>query len=148
MGSFDEYLKGKKFILYMDHKPLKKMGPLHSKNRLQGALLEHDFVIQHKKGTIMPADHLSRISSTNPDIIAAFNPFQVDLLELQKSDYQLQLLNKFILSTMSTWPNHLPKSEVNYLKKLAPKLFQDQHKIMWISFHNYKYSRTALYLPE
>ncbi len=45
---FNEYLWGKQFILYMDHKPLEKLGPLHKKtlNRLQSALLEHDFVIQ------------------------------------------------------------------------------------------------------
>ncbi|MFN9939709.1 MAG: RNase H-like domain-containing protein [bacterium] len=33
---FNEYLKGKKFILFTDHKPLEKMGHLHTKtmNRL------------------------------------------------------------------------------------------------------------------
>jgi hypothetical protein len=60
MDVFNEYLKGKFFILYMYHKPLEKMGHLHTKtmNRLQAALLEHDFVIQYKKGEIMPADYL------------------------------------------------------------------------------------------
>jgi hypothetical protein len=56
MDFFNEYLKGKRFILYTDHKPLEKLGHLHSKtiNRLQMALLEHDFVIQYKKGSNMP----------------------------------------------------------------------------------------------
>jgi RNase H-like domain found in reverse transcriptase len=47
MDTFNEYLKGKQSILYTDHKPLEKMGHLHTKrmNRLQSALLEHDFVI-------------------------------------------------------------------------------------------------------
>jgi hypothetical protein len=51
MDVFNEYLKGKKFILFTDHKPLEKMGHLHTKtmNRLQAALLEHDFVIQYQK---------------------------------------------------------------------------------------------------
>jgi hypothetical protein len=51
MDHFNEYLKGKKFILYTDHKPLEKLGHLHSKtmNQFQTALLEHDFVIQYKK---------------------------------------------------------------------------------------------------
>jgi hypothetical protein len=31
MDVFNEYLKGKKFILYTDHKPLEKMGHLHTK---------------------------------------------------------------------------------------------------------------------
>jgi hypothetical protein len=36
MDVFNEYLKGKKFILFMDHKRLEKMGHLHTKtmNRL------------------------------------------------------------------------------------------------------------------
>ncbi len=61
MDVFNEYLKGKKFILFTDHKPLEKMGHLHTKtmDRLQAALLEHDFVIQYKKGAVMPADWLS-----------------------------------------------------------------------------------------
>jgi len=52
MDFFNEYLKGKRFILYTDHKPLEKLGHLHSKtmNQLQTALLEQDFVIQYKKG--------------------------------------------------------------------------------------------------
>ncbi len=51
MDVFNEYLKGKQFILFTDQKPLEKMGHLHTKtmNRLQAALLEHDFVIQYKK---------------------------------------------------------------------------------------------------
>jgi hypothetical protein len=90
MDIFNEYLKGKKLILYTDHKPLEKMGHLHTKtmNRLQAALLEHNFVIQYKKGEIMPADYLSRLPLANPDIIAEvtqfFDPFQPDLIDLQR----------------------------------------------------------------
>jgi hypothetical protein len=53
MDHFNEYLKGKKFILYTDNKLLKKLGHLHSKtmNRFQTALLEHNFIIQYKKGS-------------------------------------------------------------------------------------------------
>jgi hypothetical protein len=63
---FNKYLRGKQFILYYDHKPLEKLGHLHSKmlNRLQTALLEHDFIIQYKKGSNMPADYLSRLPGT------------------------------------------------------------------------------------
>jgi hypothetical protein len=62
MEVFNEYLRGKQFILFTDHKPLEKLGHLHTKtlNRLQTALLEHDFVVQYKKGTNMPANYLSR----------------------------------------------------------------------------------------
>jgi hypothetical protein len=58
---FNKYLKGKQFILFMDHRPLEKMCHLHTKmmNRLQVALLEHDFIIQYEKGAVMPTDYLS-----------------------------------------------------------------------------------------
>jgi hypothetical protein len=81
MGIFNEYLKGKKFILYTDHKPLEKIGHLYMKtmNQLQAALLEHNFIIQNKKGAVMPADYLSRVPSANPNKIAevteCFDPF-------------------------------------------------------------------------
>jgi len=41
MDFFNKYLKGKILILYTDHKPLEKLGHLHSKmlNRLETALL-------------------------------------------------------------------------------------------------------------
>jgi len=63
MDFFNDYLKGQRFILYMEHKPLEKLGHLHCKmlNRLQTALLEHEFVIQYIKGSNMPADYLSRL---------------------------------------------------------------------------------------
>jgi RNase H-like domain found in reverse transcriptase/Integrase zinc binding domain len=152
MGIFNEYLKGKKFILFTDHKLLEKMGHLHTKtmNRLQAALLEHDFVIQYKKGEIMPADYLSRLPSADTgkivDITKCFDPFQADLKDLQKSDQQLQHMNHFQIH--GTWPEGLPKSESNYLQNLAPKLFQDNNNIVWIWLDNYKYPRTALFLPE
>jgi RNase H-like domain found in reverse transcriptase len=89
MDFFNGYLKGKCFILYTDHKPLEKLGHLHSKmlNRLQMALLEHDFVIQYKKGSNMPMDYLSRLPGVKDTVtsISAFNPFQADLYDLYTS---------------------------------------------------------------
>ncbi len=129
MDIFNDYLKGKKIILFTDHKPSEKMGHLHTKtmNCLQAALLEHNFIIQYKKGAIMPADYLSRLPSTKPDKIAkitkCFDPFQPDLLELQKADKSLQHMNHFGVNRQ--WPPNLAKSEANYLQNLAIKLYQD-----------------------
>jgi hypothetical protein len=118
MDVFNEYLKVKKFILFTDHKPLEKMGHLHTKtmNRLQAALLEHDFVIQYKKGAVMPADYLSWLPSANTDKISeiteCFDPFQPDLYDLQKAGKSLQHMNNFHVN--GYWPDYLPKSEANY----------------------------------
>ncbi len=152
MDVFNEYLKGKKFILFTDHKPLEKMGHLHTKmmNMLQVALLEHNFVIQYKKGAIILADYLFCLHSGNPNIIAkvkeCFDPFQPNLIDLQKADSNLQHMNHFWVN--GEWPKDLPKSDANYLQNLATKLYQDANKIVWIRLYDDKYPHTALYLPE
>ncbi len=82
-----------------------KLGHLHSKtmNRFQTALLEHDFVIQYKKGSDMPADYLSRLpASSNKPVIAAFDPFQTDLPTLQREEDYFQKLKHF--NENHQWP--------------------------------------------
>jgi hypothetical protein len=150
MDFFNEYLLGKQFILYTDHKPLEKLGHLHSKmlNRLQAASLEHDFVIQYKKGSNMPADHLSRLLGTKETVasISAFNPFQANLFDLQMQDEQLQMLQTFM--TKTEWPAHLSRQDQNYFRNLTDKAFQDKNKVSWVRLTNFNYPRMALYLPS
>jgi hypothetical protein len=109
MDIFNEYLKGKQFILFTDHKPHEKMGDLHTKtmNRLQSALLEHNLIIQYKKGAIMLADYLSRLPSSNTNVLVtkAIDPFQADLIDLQRSDKHLQNMNHFHIH--GNWQNAL-----------------------------------------
>jgi hypothetical protein len=77
---FSVYLKGRKFTLYTDHKPLEKLSTVHTKtlNRLQQIMSDHDFIIQHKKGSEMPADFLSRNVVSELDV-SAINIFENDL---------------------------------------------------------------------
>jgi hypothetical protein len=103
------------------------MGHLHTKtmNRLQSALLEHDFVIQYKKGTIMPPDYLSRLPSTNSDQLAevtqCFDPFQHELIDLQKADPDLQKMNHF--RTKGEWPAYVTKAKWQLFTKSSGKTF-------------------------
>jgi hypothetical protein len=146
MDFFNEYLKGKRFILYPEHKPLEKLGHLHSKmlNRLQTALLEHEFVIHYKKGSNMLADYLTRLPGTKDTVanISAFDPFQADLYDLQMQDNDLQMLQTFM--TKNEWPPNLSKQDQIYYKTLAERAFQDKNKVV----HDFNYPRTALYLPS
>jgi hypothetical protein len=116
MDFFNEYLRGKRFILYTDHEPLEKLGHLHSKmmNQLQTALLEHDFVIQYKKGSNMLADYLSRLPGAKENIasISAFDPFQADLYDLQMKDEILQGIQTF--RNTNQWPPTIPKQDQAY----------------------------------
>lgn len=57
------YLKGRKFQLYTDHKPLEALSTIHKKtlNRLQQQMLEYDFTVHYVKGCDNGvADALSR----------------------------------------------------------------------------------------
>jgi hypothetical protein len=120
MDYFNEYLKGRKFILYTDHKPLEKLGHLNSKtmNRFQTVLLKHDIIIQYKKRSDMPADFLSRLPASSEasknDVIATFNPFQTDLLDLQQEEPILQ--KAFFYNKHCRWPDQMSKAEETSLR--------------------------------
>jgi hypothetical protein len=118
MDHFNEYLQGKKFIHYTDHKLLEKLGHLHSKmmSRFQTALLEHNFIIQFKKGSDMPADYLSGLPASTPEsnkeaVITAFDPFQTDLPDLQREESYIT--NMLYYGKYNRWLDHLSKSEAN-----------------------------------
>ncbi len=78
---FDVYLRGRKFILYTDHKPMVIKKTIHNKtlNRLEERMGMYDFEIVYKKGSSMPADVLSRkpvinaIQTDNSYLAAADN---------------------------------------------------------------------------
>jgi hypothetical protein len=149
MDHFNEYLKGKKFILYTDHKPLEKLGHLHSKtmNRFQTALLEHDFVIQYKKGSDMLAAYLSRLLATASEpVIVAFDPLQTDLAKLQRKEPFAK--NILYFGKHNQWPPHLSRTEANSHADLLKKLFHDKEGILWLRLTDYKYPRTTLLLPR
>jgi len=62
MEHFSTYLIGRHFTLYTDHKPMEKLGKVHTRtfHRLQELMNTFDFEIMYKKGSEMPADFLSR----------------------------------------------------------------------------------------
>ncbi len=153
MEVFNEYLRRKQFILFTDHKPLEKLGHLHTKtlNHLQTALLEHDFIVHYKKGTNMPADYLSRLPSLPVNTVesptdAAFDPFTPDLQLLQCQDQDLQAIFQFLKT--GHWHFSLSKHKIRVLAMLAPKVFFDKNKLAWIRLEDHKYPRMALWLPE
>jgi Integrase zinc binding domain/RNase H-like domain found in reverse transcriptase len=153
METFNEYLRGKQFILFTDHKPLEKLRPLHTKtpNRLQTALLEHNFVVQYKKGTNMPTDYLSRlpslpVSAIEQPQVSAFDPFTPDLQLLQRQDNKLQAIFNFLKN--GTWYDSISKQTIRMLAAIAPKVFFDKNKLAWIRLEDHNYPRTTLWLPE
>ncbi len=115
-------------------------------NRFQTALLEHDFVIQYKKGSDMPADYLSRLPPTKHDpVISAFDQFQPGLDELQREDPYAQNILAYHRHKM--WLDHFSKQDVNQHLELIKKMFHDKDSLLWVRLTDYSYPRTALLLP-
>jgi len=45
------------------------------------------------------------------------------------------------------WPPHIYKQDQAYYKILLERVFQDKNKLVWARLDDFKYPRTALYLP-
>lgn len=71
MEHFSVYLKGRRFTLITDHKPLETLGKIHTKTlrRLQEVMLDYTFDIEYLKGSEMPADYLSRCQTIGSIVI-------------------------------------------------------------------------------
>jgi hypothetical protein len=110
--------------------------------------LEHDFVIQYKKGSNMPADYLSRLPGAKENIasISALDPFQTNLYDLQMKDDILQGIQTF--RNTGKWPQTIPKPDQAYYATMTEKLFQDKNKLIWVRLSDFNYPRMALYLPN
>ena len=143
MEFYDEYLRGKQFTLYTDHRPLEKLSHLHTKtlNRLQLAMLEYEFVVQFKKGINMPADFLSR---TKIDEVAAIDPFSPTLAQEQALEPDVIKLKHFF--EKGTWPPSTSKAEINRISPLLNKFFV-RDGCIWIRLNDFERQRTALWLP-
>ncbi|MGI9161332.1 MAG: RNase H-like domain-containing protein [Mycobacterium sp.] len=85
---FDIYLRGRKFTVYTDHKPLETLKTVHQRtlNRLQEQMGMYDFELVYKKGSEMPADILSRcpidaIEAVSLQDASLSDPFCMELRE-------------------------------------------------------------------
>ena len=93
MDHFSTYLRGRHFTLYTDHKPLEKLGKVHTRtfHRLQEIMNTFDFKIEYKKGSEMPADFLSR------NVVSAIQFDNLNLSQQQQQDPFLSELRQFLL---------------------------------------------------
>ncbi len=94
MDHFSTYLKGRHFTLFSDHKPLEKLGKVHTRtlNRLQEAMNTFDFKIVYKKGSEMPADFLSR------NVIDSISWNNEEICQEQQKDPLIKALMLFVKS--------------------------------------------------
>ena len=140
MEHFFAYLKGRHFILFTDHKPLEKLGTVHTKtlNRLQEMMNSYDFTIQYKKGSEMPADFLSR------NVVASISWDSLNLAQEQSKDFMISqikdfLLNRKIPADMKFW---------NTIKFLALDCFVDDDVVWRRLKRQNEPSRVVLFVPN
>ncbi len=116
---FDVYLRGRKFVLYTDHKPLETLKTTQQKtlNRLQERLTMYDFELRYKKGSEMPADILSR------------QPLQISAVTYPNQSYAQAALNDTFCQDVSRYllTKALPDDPIRsrILSQIGPHLFQE-----------------------
>ena len=138
MENYQKHLRGRRFIVYTDHKPLESMCPLQTKtlNRLTLTMLDFDFEIRYKKGSEMPADFLSRSFLQT----CAISILDKDWVSLQEKDTQLKLI-KEALDKKWSYSFHMP---IWY--KTAEELAKEamvRNNILWIR----KNDKLVIYVP-
>ena len=144
MEFYQEYLRGKEFIVYSDHKPLEKLNHLHTKtmNRLQLLMLDYNFIIKYHKGEEMPADFLSR-SVINE---LSQQPFERDLFTAQKLDPDVQMIAKYL--NQGKFDHLLPQKKKAYWESVANRVFLDDG-IMWLRIPDSTNGvKNAIWLPK
>jgi len=138
METFDVYLKGRHFLLFTDHRPLEKLGKVHTKtlNRLQQMMNLFDFEIIYKKGAEMPADFLSRnaVDSIGLDLLT----FAIE----QDKDERLRALRLFLLNRTLPQNDQLGK----FVVRMSDSCFV-QHGVVWKRLDKQHGFRPVLFAP-
>ncbi len=139
MDHFGTNLRGRKFMLITDHRPLEKLGKVHTKtlNRLQEVMNTYDFDIIYKKGSEMPADYLSR------NLINAISWDSSTLQQAQNADPLLKALKSFLLN------KELPHdAKCQLLIKLFANDCFIEDDIIWRRIkRQFEPSRVVIFLP-
>ena len=140
MDHFDTYLRGRHFLLFTDHRPLEKLGKVHTKtlNRLQEMMNRFDFEIFYKKGSEMPADYLSR------NVVAAVSWETDQLARAQDQDKLTKALKEFLIN------KELPSDEKcqRLVRHLADSCFIENDLVWKRVKRKYEPSRVVIFLPE
>ena len=140
MDHFSTYLRGRHFTLFTDHKPLEKLGKVHTRtlNRLQEAMNNFDFEIIYKKGSEMPADFLSR------NVIDSVSWDNLQLQHEQQNDPLIKALKAYLLN------RELPDDQKcqNLVKHFANDCFVE-NDIVWRRIkRQFEPSRVVIFLPQ
>jgi len=139
METFEVHLRGRHFKLFTDHKPLEKLGKVHTKtlNRLQQMMNLFSFEIIYNKGDEMPADFLSR------NAVDAINFDLTSFAQEQNKDEILCNLRLYLLNIV------LPEN--NKIAQLVYKMSHDcfvLNGVLWKRLGLNQQNRSVLLVPQ
>ncbi len=139
METFEVHLKGRQFKLFTDHKPLEKLGKVHTKtlNRLQQMMNLFSFEIIYKKGDEMPADFLSR------NAVDAISSDLHSFAQEQNKDEILRHIRLYLLNRV------LPDN--NKIAQLVYKMAHDcfvLNGVVWKRLGSNLQHRSVLMVPQ
>ena len=146
---FSVYLKGTRFTLRVDHRPLTTLSAVHKKtlNNLQLLMLTYDFVLEYRPGKemVLPdfcsrhppesADDsppvprpVSAIEIPAPHFLDVFGYSAEDLRKLQDVDQDIALIKQFLHT------KQMPKQAKNVavLLRLAKQAILNEHQLLFI----------------
>ena len=151
---FSVYLKGSRFTLRVDHRPLTTLSAVHKKtlNNLQLLMLTYDFVLEYRPGKEMTLpDFCSRhppqeaeeeapsaprpvsaIEVPSPNYIDVFGYSTSDLAKMQDADRDLAALKLFLQTKKQ--PKDV-ESPALFLR-LAKQALLNEHQLLFILEHH------------
>jgi len=140
MDHFSTYLRGRHFTLFTDHKPLEKLGKVHTKtlNRLQEAMNQYDFEIIYKKGSEMPADFLSR------NVVSSVSLSNEEIISQQDLDPLIKVIKDFLLNRQLP----IEPGAQRAVKQLAMECFVEDGLVWRRIKRQYEPSKVVLLLPQ
>jgi transposase InsO family protein/ribonuclease HI len=153
---FDVYLRGRRFALYTDHKPLEKLNMVHKKtlNRLQQIMCEYEFTMHYKRGEENAvADFLSRNSLMDKydddkrkrAVLGALSVEPNETFKEQGEDPRIKDVREYLRSGLL--PEH-DKKYAMWVKRISEECFLEKD-IVWKQVQRRGYrERAALYAPE
>ena len=135
---FRYQLRGQRFLLFTDHKPLQTSSELTGKSltKLQPLALEFDFIIQHKKGINMPADFLSQSGLK----------LQVNAIDLTPNDLASYQAQDFRAN--GQWPNYLKPEIRKSMEHVETGFTTNSHRRFWVRPTRWKQICYLLYAPR
>ena len=152
---FADHLRGRRFVVFTDHKPLQKVALARSKilNSFQQLALEFDFITQHKKGINMPADYLSRAIPDGADsapagtqVVNTLTLEPSDMVRAQSNTADLDQLRKF--RVLGKYPPHISASLQKRLSNVDKQVFVDNEGRYWVRLNTHNNPRAVLWAPD